>query len=128
MMDLSVVVLPAPLRPRSVTTSPAWTSKSTPCRICDSSYQAWRSRTVRSVGAPAAAPAAPAGRVTVSLMALPHVGLDHVAVPGHARVVPLGQDLPAGEHGDGVGQVLDHAQVVLDHEHRAVGGHLLNQR
>ena len=48
MTDLSVVVLPAPLRPSSVTTSPARTSKSTPCRMWDSPYQACRSRTQRS--------------------------------------------------------------------------------
>ncbi len=60
MIDFSVVVLPAPLRPSSVTTSPAATSKSTPCRTCDSPYQALSSRTASS-GAPAA-PAAPAAR------------------------------------------------------------------
>ena len=44
MIDLSVVVLPAPLRPSSVTTSPVATSKSMPCRMCDSPYQAFSSR------------------------------------------------------------------------------------
>ena len=42
MMDFIVVVLPAPLRPSSVTTSPSRTSKSTPCRIWLSPYQAFR--------------------------------------------------------------------------------------
>ena len=51
MIDLSVVVLPAPLRPSSVTISPGRTSKSTPCRTCDSPYHACRSRTCRSGGA-----------------------------------------------------------------------------
>ena len=50
MMDLSVVVLPTPLRPSSVTTSPWFTTKSTPCRTCDSPYQACRSFTA-SIGA-----------------------------------------------------------------------------
>ena len=42
MTDFSVVVLPAPLRPSSVTTSPAFTLKLMPCRMCDSPYQACR--------------------------------------------------------------------------------------
>ena len=45
MIDFSVVVLPAPLRPSSVTTSPWCTSNDTPCRMCDSPYQACRSLT-----------------------------------------------------------------------------------
>ena len=48
MIDLSVVVLPAPLRPSSVTTSPARTSNVTPCRMCDSPYQACRPSTASS--------------------------------------------------------------------------------
>ena len=43
MIDFSVVVLPAPLRPSSVTTSPGSTSKLTPCSTWDSPYQACRS-------------------------------------------------------------------------------------
>jgi len=39
--DFSVVVLPAPLRPSRVTTSPAFTLKLMPCRMWDSPYQAW---------------------------------------------------------------------------------------
>src|ERR1700748_1980683 len=42
MIDFSVVVLPAPLRPSSVTTSPAFTSNLIPCRMWDSPYQASR--------------------------------------------------------------------------------------
>ena len=40
MIDFSVVVLPAPLRPSSVTTSPAFTLKLMPWRMWDSPYQA----------------------------------------------------------------------------------------
>ena len=47
MIDFSVVVLPAPLRPSSVTTSPAFTSKLIPCRMWDSPYHASRLRTWR---------------------------------------------------------------------------------
>src|SRR5262245_64612667 len=39
-MDFNVVVLPAPLRPSNVTTSPSCTWKSTPCRTWLSPYQA----------------------------------------------------------------------------------------
>ena len=79
MIDFMVVVLPAPLRPSSVTTSPSRTSKPTPCRMCDSPYQAWRSRTSSS-GAGVPTPAAtPPG----SAMARPHVGLDHLRVLRH---------------------------------------------
>src|SRR5262245_53381133 len=127
MTDLSVVVLPAPLRPSSVTTSPERTSRSTPWRMCDSSYHAFRFRTVRSGVAPALAMVAPATRATASGMARSHVGLDDVGVSRDLRVVALRQDLAAGEHGDDVGQVLDHAQVVLDHQHRAMNRHLLDQ-
>ncbi len=42
MIDFIVVVLPAPLRPSSVTTSPSPTSKSTPCSTWLSPYQAFR--------------------------------------------------------------------------------------
>jgi len=42
MIDFIVVVLPAPLRPSKVTTSPSRTSKSTPCRMWLSPYQAFR--------------------------------------------------------------------------------------
>src|ERR1700720_4339505 len=95
--DLSVVVLPAPLRPSRVTTSPARTSKSTPWSTCDSPYQAWSPATCRRV----------------SLMPDPQVRLHDVRIGGHRRVVALGQDLPPGQHRDGVGEVLHHAQVVL---------------
>src|SRR5262245_29227010 len=111
MIDFSVVVLPAPLRPRSVTTSPANTSKVTPCRTWDSPYQAWRSSTARSGSAMAS-------------IARSQVGFDHLGIPRHAGVVALGDDLAAGEHRDGVGQVFHHAQVVLDHQDGAVGRHL----
>ena len=42
MIDFMVVVLPAPLRPSSVTTSPSATRKSTPCSTWLSPYQAFR--------------------------------------------------------------------------------------
>src|SRR6267142_3705493 len=111
MIDLSVVVLPAPLRPRSVTVSPGMISKSTPCRMCDSPYYAWRSRTSSSG----------------SGMARPHVGLDHLGTPRHGPIVALGEDLAARQDGDGVREVLDHAEVVLDHQDGPVRRDALDQ-
>src|SRR5207237_9358164 len=93
--DFSVVVLPAPLRPSSVTTSPACTSKLTPCRTCDSPYQACRSRTASSGGRPR--------------MGGARVRLDSLGVARHARIVAFGQHLAACQDGDRVGQRLDHA-------------------
>src|SRR5205814_10299783 len=61
---LRVVVRPAPLRPRSVTTSPLFTLNATPCSTCDSPYQAWRSETRR----------------TSSAIRAPHVRLDHLGI------------------------------------------------
>src|SRR5436190_11637258 len=85
MIDFSVVVLPAPLRPRSVTTSPSRTSKSMPCRMWDSPYQALRPRTSSRLG-----------------MTGSEIGLDHAGVLGHGVVVALGQDLASLQHSDAV--------------------------
>src|SRR5262245_4990809 len=117
MIDFMVVVLPAPLRPSSVTTSPGMMWKSMPCRMCDSPYQALRPLTARSGASEAA-----------SGMAGSHIGLDHLRVLRDGGVVALGKDLAARQHGDGVGEVGDHAEIVLDHQDRAVGRHLLDQR
>src|ERR1700751_6010484 len=108
MIDLSVVVLPAPLRPSSVTTSPGCTWKVTPCRMWDSPYHACSPSTVR--------------RGAASFMAGPHVGFAHLRVGRHRGVVALGEHAPAREHRDGVGEVGDDGKVMLDHEHGAVGG------
>src|SRR6186713_1262040 len=113
MIDFSVVVLPAPLRPSSVTTSPARTSKVTPWRMCDSPYHACRPFTVR-IGA--------------SAMPDPHVGLAYVWIVGNSLVVAFDQHTPAGQHGDPLAQVRDDGEIVLDHQHGTVGSHRLDQR
>src|SRR5215472_17448826 len=100
MTDFSVVVLPAPLRPSSVTTSPSRTSNVTPWSTCDSPYQALRSRTT-SMGL-----SGMGGRGA-------HVALDHVGIARDRPIVAPGQHLAPGEHRDHVGQVLHHVQVVL---------------
>ena len=88
MMALSVVVLPTPLRPRSVTTSPGRTAKVTPCRMCDSPYQALSWFTV--------------SRSRVSGMTGPEIGFAHRRIVGDRFVVALGQHVAAGEHGDAI--------------------------
>src|SRR5882724_4987569 len=90
-IDLSVVVLPAPLRPRSVTTSPSATSKSMPWRMCDSPYHALRPFTSSRLG-----------------MAGSEIGLDHSGVLGDGVVVAFGEDLAALEHGDPIRQRRHH--------------------
>src|SRR5436189_386477 len=85
MIDFSVVVLPAPLRPSSVTSSPRPISKPTPCRMCDSPYHACRPSTLSRV----------------STMTGPDVGFDDSRVPRHGGVRALGQHLAARQHGDG---------------------------
>src|SRR6187549_3781987 len=112
MTDFKVVVLPAPFRPSSVTSSPLPISKPTPCRMCDSPYQACRPSTFSNV----------------SGMAGPDIGFDDLRVLRHRRVGSFRQHLAARQHGDGVGQVRDDAHIVLDHEDGAVLGNGANQR
>src|SRR5512142_1147426 len=110
MIDFSVVVLPAPLRPRSVTTSPSCTSNVTPCRMCDSPYHACRSL-IASNG------------VRTSSMPYSHVGLAHFGIGGHRVVIAFRQHAPTCEHGDVIGEIGDHRKIVLDHQDCAVGGY-----
>src|SRR5207253_4931458 len=105
MIDFSVVVLPAPLRPSSVTTSPANTSKVAPCSTWDSPYQACSPSTASS------------GVVAGLSMTHSQIGLAHLRVGGDGRVIALGEHPPAREHGDAVGEIGDHAEIVLDHQH-----------
>src|SRR5579875_844414 len=104
MIDLSVVVLPAPLRPSSVTTSPSRTSKPTPCNTCDSPYQA----------------SSPATCSSGSAMRGAEIGGLHVRVLRHGRIVALGEHAPARQHRDAIGQMLHYVEIVLHHQHRAV--------
>src|ERR1700689_3213095 len=99
MIDFRVVVLPAPLRPSRVTTSPGRTSKSTPCRMCDSPYQACKPSTLSCASA----------------ILDTEIGALHLGVLRHGRVIALSQNAPPRQHGDAVGEMLDHPQIVLDH-------------
>src|SRR5271169_4544872 len=112
MIDLSVVVLPAPLRPSSVTTSPSATAKLIPCRMCDSPYQACSSSTRSSSRAEGDA----------SGMTGPEIGLDDLGIVRHGGVIAFGQDATAGQHRDHVREIGNHGQIVLDRsEERRVG-------
>src|ERR1700726_2507978 len=119
MIALSVVVLPTPLRPSSVTTSPACTAKVTPWSTGDSPYQASRLSTARSGR----------GSAMIGLkMAGPEIGFAHRRILRHRFVVALGQHVAAGEHGDAIAQIGDDAEIVLDHQHGALVGERSDQR
>src|ERR1700712_3689270 len=94
MMERNVVVLPAPLRPSSVTTSPFGTSKAMPCSTCDSPYQAWRSDTAR-LGLDFAPETASAASAKALGMSHPDIGFDDAGVARHLLVGALGQHLAA---------------------------------
>src|SRR6266567_6377183 len=126
MIDFSVVVLPAPLRPSSVTTSPAFTSKLIPCRMWDSPYQASRLRTWRML--PPVAAFAGASAVAVSGMTGSQIGFLDAFVLGEFAVVALREHLPARQHGDDVGEIGHDAQVMLDHQDGVFRRDPLDQR
>src|SRR5690606_12826197 len=108
-MARSAVVLPTPLRPSSVTVSPSCTSRSMPCSAWLSPYQALSSRTASSA--------------VLSVIFGSHVGGAHTFVLADAAVVTAGEDFPALQHRDLMAEVGDHLEVVLDHQHRALGCH-----
>src|SRR5471032_878930 len=105
-IERKVVVLPAPLRPSKVTSSPRPIWKSMPCSTCDSPYQASRPATFSSG----------------STMTGTDIGFDDQRVLRHRGVRSLRQHLAARQHGDGIGKIGHHVHVVLDHQHGAVLG------
>src|SRR5260370_6508769 len=109
MADSSVVVWPAPLRPSRVTSSPRPISKPTPCRICDSPYQACRPSTLSkgTLG-------------NASAMAGPDIGLDHGGIPRHPGVGPPGHNLAARQHRGGIREICDDGHFVLAPQPRAI--------
>src|SRR5689334_20306540 len=100
MIDLSVVVLPAPLRPSNVTTSPSCTSNATPWRMWDSPYQACRSLTARR-------------DARTSSMPHSHVSLAHFGIRGHGVVITLRQHTSAREDRDVIGQIGDDRKIMF---------------
>src|SRR5579859_3387138 len=127
MTDFSVVVLPAPLRPSSVTTSPGFTSKLMPCRMWDSPYQASRFRTAR-IGALDAAGAMAASAIFTSTMAGSQIGFLHALIFRKLGVIAFRKHVAARQHGDDVGQVGDDGKIMFNHQDRVLGGNALDQR
>src|SRR5258705_4223175 len=101
---LSVVVFPAPLLPRSVTISPCPTSRPTPLSARISPYDTSSDSTLSTRLRPR--PGA----------ALAQVGFDHRRVALDLARRPLGDLLAVIEHRDPVGDLHDHAHVVLDQD------------
>src|ERR1700733_11769810 len=129
MIALSVVVLPTPLRPSNVTTSPACTLKVAPCSTWDSPYQASRLSTARSGRVSAmTGPRMTGPKMTGPKMTGPEIGFAHRRILRHRLVIALGQHVAAGEHGDAVTQIGDDAEIVLDHQHGALVGERSDQR
>src|SRR3954462_15137195 len=105
--DFSVVVLPAPLRPSSVTTSPAFTLKLMPCRIWDSPYQASRFSTASTGARPTAVTMRSA--TVASAMTRPQIGFLDALVLGELGIIAFGKHVAACQHRDDVGEIGDHA-------------------
>src|SRR5436305_14361926 len=93
MIDFMVVVLPAPLRPTSVTSSPLRTSRSTPCSTWDSPYHACSLATESSA----------------SRMLGAQVRRDHGRMLRARLVGAFGKHLASPQNGDSRGAPRDHA-------------------
>src|SRR6476661_157856 len=146
MTERSSVVLPAPLRPTSVTTSPGATSTDTSVSTRASPYHAERPDTSSMRGRPSAAMdfadsvAAAADLAVVpvvvplvvsvlvlSLMGGSEVCRDDALVSADLLVGTLREHLPRLEHGHLVGQRPDDVHVVVDEHDGASDGQLLDE-
>src|SRR6185312_9415326 len=140
-MARMVVVRPAPLRPSSVTTSPRLTLRSTPCRMCDSPYQAFRPA-MRSSSVVIGVPSCCAPRYELAWggtarrscmrplqgrVGGSHVRLDHLGIFRYLGIGAVRDDGPALQYGDAVRNRRHHVHVVLDHQDGAARGHFLDQ-
>src|SRR3569833_1925476 len=104
MMLRKVVVLPTPLRPRSAAHSPAFTSRSTPCRMCSLAMCTWTLRRL-SIG----------GLLDIILVFRPaEIGLAHALVGRDLLCVAGRQNGALRHYGDGVRYVEHHRHVMLD--------------
>src|SRR5919201_10993 len=108
MMQRSVVVLPAPLRPTSVISSPSRTSRLTSRSACACPYQALRCLT--------------------SSIGLSEVRADDPRIPAYLVVRAVGDHPTLLHHDDSIGELGDNAHVVLDEKHRAAGADVTDQR
>src|SRR6478752_9327083 len=106
-MDRSVVVLPAPLAPRTTTTSPRWTWNSTECSASICPYEA-RSPATRSRLSLGLVLISRTSVVSGTVTGLSQVGLDDLRVTGDVLRRAVG-DAPAEvEDDDVVGDPHDH--------------------
>src|SRR5262245_51075020 len=136
MIVRSVVVLPAPLRPSSIVTSPSRTAKLTPCRmwyapmcVCtpDSSSTVW-SRWLMPPPWPcgpsprggASAFGTAAQRSCRLLRGHAEIGLLHDRRRDHRGRLAIGHELPVVQHDDAVRQLAHHVHLVLDQQDQAV--------
>src|SRR5258706_9099646 len=112
MMVRSVVVLPAPLRPRSTVISPSGTSRSTPWRMW---Y--WP----MCVCTPASRRSASA----IGVRRNAEIGLLHDGGGHHGDRIAVGDDAPFVQDEDAVGKRSHDFQLVLDQQHRPIA-HVLD--
>src|SRR5689334_13535315 len=83
--------------------------------MCDSPYQASRSLTASS-------------GVRASSMAGVHVGFANSRILVHGPVITFGQDAAAGEYRNAAAEILDDAEIMLDHKNRSIGRNPLDKR
>src|SRR5262245_24986815 len=105
MIVRSVVVLPAPLRPKSTVRSPSGTSKSTPCRMWYCPMCVCMPASVSSGSGMAGAP----GRD-------PEVGLLHDRRANHLGRRPVRHQAAVVQHDDAIGEAAHHLHFVLDQQ------------
>ena len=113
MIDFSVVVLPTPLRPRSVTTSPGCTSKRDAVqnvRLAIPGFEPVHCQHGARLG------------WRFSIMAGPEIGFAHGGISRYGLVIAFGEHLAAGEHRNAIAQIRHYAEIMLDHQHGARGG------
>src|SRR6478735_4447665 len=118
MTERSRVVLPAPLRPTRVTTSPGATSMLTSVRARASPYQAESPETSseRERACVATEPVFVCVVRVWSLMGCSEVCRDDPLVGAHLVVGSFRQHLPRLQHRDGVGEGADDVHVVVDED------------
>ena len=109
MIVRSVVVLPAPFLPSSIVTSPAGTSKSTPCRMW---YAPMCVCTPASESSGGALMPAPASRREAE------IGLLDDRRGDHGGRLAVGDELAVVQDDDPVGELADDVHLVLDEQDR----------
>src|SRR5690242_18777613 len=115
MIALSVVDLPAPFRPSSVTISPGSTTKFIPCSAWESPYHARRSETSSRAAASA------------SGMLAPEIGRAHIPVGRDFGVVAFGDHAASRKHRDGVRQLGYYGEIVLHQQNSVLPADSRNQ-